>query len=213
MNKLFTMLYNHPLFKGMKENEIGDILSKLKKQRYEEEQVIYSIGEIQFSIGFILYGMVSINKIDYWGNRSIIAKLTQGEIFAEAFCFSNTEELPVNIVAHKDSEVLFIPYSQFIFFSVKYPQLMQNMLHIMATKNLYLTQKIDIISKRKTREKVLAFLSQEAQRQRTYTFSISMNRNELADFLSVDRSALSSELSKMQDEGIIQYHKNIFTLL
>lgn len=213
MNKLFTMLYSHPLFKGMKEAEIGDILGKLKKQRYEDEQIIYSIGEIQFSIGFILSGTVTINKIDYWGNRSIIAKLTQGEIFAEAFVFSNVEELPVNIVAHKDSEVLFIPYAQFVFFSVKYPQLMQNMLYILATKNHYLTKKIDVISKRKTREKVLAYLSQEAEKQRTYTFSIPLNRNELADYLSVDRSALSNELSRMQEEGIIQYHKNTFTLL
>ena len=213
MNKLFTMLYNHPLFKGMKEVEITDILSKLKRQRYKDEQIIYSIGKTQFSIGFILSGLVSINKIDYWGNRSIITKLTQGEIFAEAFSFSNIEELPVNIVAHKDSEVLFITRAQFGFFSVKYPQLMQNMLYIMATKNHYLTQKIDIISKRKTREKILAYLSQQVEMQRAYTFSIPLNRNELADFLSVDRSALSSELSKMRQEGILQYHKNTFTLL
>ncbi|MDF9824647.1 CRP-like cAMP-binding protein [Breznakia sp. PF5-3] len=213
MNKLFQMLYSHELFSGMRKIEIDDILSKLRKKDYDHETLIYAIGEKQFSIGMVLVGNVSINKIDYWGNRSIIAKLKQGEIFAEAFAFSELDELPVNIVADKNTEVLFISVEQFVFFGVKYPQLMKNMMKILAKKNLYLTKKMDVITKQRIRDKVLSYLSAQAEEHGMYTFTIPLNRNELADFLSVDRSALSNELSKMQKEGILTYHKNVFTLL
>lgn len=212
MNKAFQMVYEHSLFQNMKETEVLDIVSSLRKDTYEEETLLYAVGEHQFSMGLILSGSVTINKIDYWGNRFIIAKLSQGEMFAEAFVCSNIEELPVNIIADKQSEILVLSHEQFLMFATKYPQLMQNMLRILANKTLYLTQKMEVVTKHKIRDKVLTYLSLQAEVAGSFTFEIPLNRNELADFLSVDRSALSHELSKMQKAGILHYHKNMFTL-
>ncbi|MDH6365973.1 MULTISPECIES: Crp/Fnr family transcriptional regulator [Breznakia] len=212
MNKIFQMIYAHPLFKGLKNSEVQVILESLHRKTYDREQTVFAMGESQYAIGFILKGNVTVSKLDYWGNRSIVNVLGKGEIFCESFAFSRVEELPVNVVAHKDSDILFITGEQFIDFGVRYPQLMKNMMYILSSKNVFMSQKMDILSKRKIRDKVLAFLSMQAQQQRNYRFSIPFNRNELADYLSVDRSALSAELSKMRDEGIIDYHLSEFTI-
>ncbi|OCN04491.1 hypothetical protein A4S06_02435 [Erysipelotrichaceae bacterium MTC7] len=212
MNKVFQMIYTHPLFRGLKNPEVEDILNSLTYKIYEHETTVFSMGESQYAIGFILKGNVTISKLDYWGNRSIVNVLGKGEIFCESFAFSGVDELPVNVVAQKSTNLLFITPEQFIDFGVRYPQLMKNMMYILASKNVFMTQKMDILTKRKIREKVLAFLSMQAQQQRNYRFTIPFNRNELADYLSVDRSALSAELSKMREEGIIDYHLSEFTI-
>lgn len=212
MNKLMSTLYAHPIFEGIREEHILLILQRLRKESYQESSLVYGVGETNFSLGMVLKGSVSINKVDYWGNRSILAKLGIGELFAEAFVFARVPTLPVSILAEKDSEVLFFDWDVFLKLGSEYPELMRNMMRILAQKSLFLTKKIEVLSNHKIRDRVLSFLFIQAKEQNQLTFTIKMNRNELAAFLAVDRSALSNELAKMKREGILEYSKNTFTL-
>ena len=152
-----------------------------------------------------------------YGNRSILAKLDAGNLFGESFALAEIKTLPVSVISTTDSELLFIecqklatPCTNACSFHSK---LIQNMLGIVSKSNISLTKKIEYSSKRTTREKLLAYLSSEAQKADNNKFSIPFNRQELADYLTVDRSAMSAELSKLRNDGFINYNKNNFELL
>jgi len=219
MKKYLEILKKVNLFKGIEESNLLSLMSCLsgKLMHYEKNQTVFMSGETINSFGIVLSGQVQIVQEDYYGNRSILANIGVGNLFAESFACAQIEMLPVSVIATTESELLFIdcrkianPCATACSF---HSQLIQNLLHITAMKNISLTQKIEFISKRTTREKLIAYLSAEAQKAGSNCFCIPFSRQELADYLSVDRSAMSAELSKLRNEGILKYKKNNFELL
>ncbi|MGI5970774.1 MAG: Crp/Fnr family transcriptional regulator [Oscillospiraceae bacterium] len=219
MRKFLDVLSSVRLFEGIGEAELGQLLNCLaaKPAHYEKNEFIFMAGDMPSSFGIVLSGQVQVFQEDFFGNRSILSSLSVGDLFAESFACAEIESLPVSVVAAAESELLFIDFR-----ALSSPcgsacsfhrRLIQNLLGIIAMKNINLTQKIEFISKRTTREKLMAYLSFEAKKAGSSAFSIPFNRQELADFLSVDRSAMSAELSRMRNEGILKYRKNQFELL
>jgi len=219
MKKYFELLKTVNLFKGIEESDLLSLLSCLsaKTMRCEKGQSVFLSGESPKLFGIILSGQAQIVQYDYYGNRSIIASIEPGNLFAESFACAEIKKLPVDVIATTESEILFIDCRRLTAPCHKactfHSKLIQNMLNIIAMKNIYLTQKIEFTSKRSTREKLLAYLSAEAQKAGDNRFSIPFNRQELADYLSVERSAMSAELSKLRSNGILNFNKNQFELL
>lgn len=206
------------LFEQMQPEEIKSILPCLdaKEKVYEKEAYIFTAGKKISQIGIIVEGSVQIVQEDFWGNRMIIAKMGKTGMFGESFVCAGMEASPVSVVAHEKSRIIFINYNKIIAPCSNacnfHSQLIHNMVSILAAKNQMLMSKISHISKRSTREKLLSYLSGEAIRAGSSQFDIPFSRQELADFLSVDRSAMSNELSKLAKDGIISFHKNHFVL-
>ncbi|HOM02438.1 MAG TPA: Crp/Fnr family transcriptional regulator [Acetivibrio sp.] len=219
MKKYLEVLKKVNLFKGIDESDLLSLLTCLSNRlsHYEKNETVFMSGETIDSFGIVLSGEVQIVQEDYYGNRSILAQIGVGHLFAESFAFAQIKELPVSVITTTESDLLFIDYRKLAHPCATacgfHSQLIQNMLHITAMKNIALTQKIEFMSKRTTREKLLAYLSAEAKKAKSNFFSIPFNRQELADYLSVDRSAMSAELSKLRNEGVLKYKKNQFELL
>jgi len=218
MENYMDILSNCPLFWGINKTDLSSLLSCLsaRKAVFLKDEYIFSADTTTKSVGIVLSGSLNIIKEDYWGNRAIFAKIHPGEMFGEAFAFSNIQKLPVSVVTSEKSEVIFVDFQKITSICSKscsfHAQLIQNILKIIAQKNIMLTQKLEHIVKRTTKEKLLSYLSEQATKFGTNSFSIPFNRQELADYLSVDRSAMSNELCKLRDEGIIKFSKNHFTL-
>lgn len=159
---------------------------------------------------------VQVVKLDYLGNRNILTELSTSEIFAETLACVGVKSSPVSVLSVTASEILFIDYSKIITACtsacVFHAKLIENMLRLIAAKNLLLNQKIELISKRTTREKLLTYFAFQAEKAGNKSFTIPFTRAETADFLCVDRSAMSRELCKLRDEGLLQFSKNSFTL-
>ena len=168
-------------------------------------------------MGIVLSGKVHIVREDYYGNRNIVAIVSPGEMFGEVFACAGTDLMPVSVFAEEISEIMFIDLRSITATCGQgcesHDVISRNLLRIVSEKNLILNRKIDFLSKRSTREKLLSYLSAQAKRTRSAEFSIPFNRQELADFLCVDRSAMSAELSKMSRDGLIRYEKSRFRLL
>ncbi len=219
MEKYLKILADGPLFAGIAPNELASLLGCLNavQKRYVKNSHIFMAGDKVAAIGLMLSGRAHILQDDFWGNRSIIAQLTAGDLFAEAFCCAGVSKMPVSVMAAEDADILLIDYSKIITPCSAvcdfHKQLISNMLGIVARKNVMLTQKIEHATRRRTREKLLSYLSSRALTNGTDTFKIPFNRQELADYLAVERSAMCAELSKMRDEGLLDFKKNSFTLL
>ena len=168
-------------------------------------------------VGMVLDGSVLVFSDDFWGNRTILAHVERGGLFGEAFSFARVESLPVSVTAAEKTEVLFINCERIITVCPSacefHNRLVRNMLKILAEKNMTLTQKIGHMGKRTTREKILSYLSEQAKKAGGESFTIPLNRQEMADYLAVDRSAMSKELGRLKEEGQISFHKNQFQLL
>mgnify|MGYP000850611680 CR=1 FL=1 len=219
MKKYLNVMKTVDLFRNIEEVELLPLLSCLSANmaHFEKGETIFLSGEKIKQFGIVLSGQVQIVQDDYYGNRSILAEVNQGNLFGESFVYSEIKMLPVSVISSTESELLFIdcrklaaPCSKACDF---HSRLIQNMLNIISKKNVFLTQKIEFLSKRTTREKLLAYLSAEAKKAGSNRFCISFNRQELADYLFVERSAMSAELSKLRDDGILKYHKNQFELM
>ncbi|MHB1483905.1 MAG: Crp/Fnr family transcriptional regulator [Saccharofermentanales bacterium] len=207
------------LFKGIDEADIQPLLSCLsaKTEHYKKNEIVFMAGERIVRFGIVLSGQIQVVQEDYFGNRSILANLDPGDQFGESFACTEMNILPVSVLTIIDSEVLFIDCRKLASPCAKacsyHSKLIQNMLSIVSMKNILLTQKIELTSKRTTREKLLAYLSIEAQKSKSSRFKIPFNRQELADYLSVDRSAMSFALCKLRDEGVLKFNKNKFEIL
>ena len=172
-------------------------------------------GDAVNFVGMILSGSVQIIKEDPDGRVAILTELSISDIFGEVFACAGISHSPVTIQASEDSEILFIDYNKIITSCSSacpfHARLIENMLKLIAVKNLLLNQKIEILSKRTTKEKLLCYF--DLQRGAARKFNIPFNREELARYLCVDRSAMSNELCKMRDEGLIRFIKNTFEIL
>ena len=219
MKKYLNVLKATELFRGIEEADFERLLSCLGARTvcYEKGRSIFSGGERIREFGVVLAGQVQVIQDDYYGNRSILASVGPGNLFGESFACAGVEALPVGVVASEKCEVLLVDCGRLTAPCAKacgfHGRMIQNMLRIVSMKNIALTQKIEFTSKRATREKLLAYLSAEARRAGGSRFAVPFNRQELADYLSVERSAMSAELSKLRDQGVLKYRKNEFELL
>lgn len=218
MEKYLPILKKSYLFMGMTDTEIINILKCLSsyKKSYIKNSFISRIGDILLDMGMVIYGSIHLIKEDYWGNRTIIAKIENGQVFGETYACLESEPLNVSIIAAENTEILFMNIKRILTICTSacnfHSRLISNLLKVIASKNLDLTNKVEHISKRTTREKLLSYLSQQAQKNKSNSFEIPFNRQQLADYLSVDRSAMSNELCKMRDQGILQFNRNKFKL-
>ena len=218
MEKYLELLNNVPLFEDIERHEIKSLLSCLsaKVESFKTKEAVFFAGNNAEYVGTVLSGKVQIIKEDFYGNRNIIAFAEKGQLFGEAFACADLKILPISVFCVEDSEIMLIDYRKIISTCSKncifHSKLIFNMLRIIANKNVMLSQKMEFVSKRSTKEKLLAYLSSEAKKAGSNSFSISLNRQELADYLYVDRSAMSAELCKMRDSGVLEFNKNKFTL-
>ena len=218
MKQYLKLLKNTKLFSGITETEIEAMLSCLSatKRSYQKGECIFRKGELVSHVALLLEGCVHIQKEDYWGNSSILNEITEGEIFGEVYACLRNDEILNNAVAVRPSVVLFLDINRVLTMCPSacrfHGQLIRNLLSVLAAKNKVLAQKLEHMSQRTTREKLLSYLSEQSLKAGRPTFDIPFNRQQLADFLSVDRSAMSNELCKMRDEGILQFDRNHFTL-
>ncbi len=168
-------------------------------------------------IGIILSGTVDMVKEDLWGNRTMLLRMKENEVFGETFACGVDRSSSVTFVASQAAEILFMPFHRIMRSCTMscefHHRLSGNMVGIMANKNRELMRKVEVVTKRTTREKLLAYLSIQGQLQGSSTFEIPLSRVELAEYLCVDRSAMTRELMKMQQDGLVEYEKNRFTLL
>jgi CRP-like cAMP-binding protein len=207
-----------PLFEGIEPGELDALLNCLgaKRKNIERGEFVYRAGDAAHSVGVLLSGSVHVVQEDYWGNRSIVAHIEPGGLFAEAFASAQVTSLPVSVLAAENCAVLLIGYSRIITSCSNacgfHARLVRNMMGILARNNVRLTRKIEHVTQRSTREKVLSFLSEQAIAAGP-EFDIPFNRQELADYLAVERSALSAELSRMSKAGLIRFNRNHFELL
>jgi len=217
VKKIFEVIKDNPLFDGIAFSDFEKMLDCLsaKTISYKKDDVILLTGDSVRQPGLVLSGSLKIIKEDINGNISIITEVGPSEIFAEVFACAGVSHSPVTILAVEDCNILFLDFNKVTTVCSSackfHSTLIQNMLKLIAAKTLMLNQKIDILSKRSTREKLLCYF--DYQRGAAKKFSVPFNREELASYLCVDRSAMSNELSKMQNEGLIRYKKNLFEVL
>ena len=219
MEKYLPLLKNSNMFRGVSEDEIKSMLSCLdaKVVSYKKGAYLLHSGEIIHTIGFVISGMVLIQKEDYWGNCTILQEIAPGFIYAEAYACLPDMPADVYVTAAMDTTIMEFNVKKM--FSVCssactfHNRLIQNLMSTMALKTVRLTKKIEIVTKKTIRDRLLSYLSNESIRNQKDDFVIPFNREQLADYLSVDRSALSNEISKLQKEGILKSSKNHFTLL
>lgn len=207
------------MFAGVGEDEISAMLSCLdaKLKTYKKGEYVLRQGERLGDIIVLVGGNLHIQKDDYWGNRSILGQIAVGEMFGEAYVAPESGGLLNDVVAIEDSAVIFFDVKRILttcssacrFHAI----VVQNMFFAISEKNRKLVQKLGHMSKRSTREKLISYLSEEAKKHKSAIFTIPFNRQQLANFLSVDRSAMSNELCKMRDDGLIEFDKNSFKLL
>ena len=204
------------LFRGIKEEEIETLLQCLKavKKEYKKGEIILSEGEPTEFIGVVLKGMALIESSDIWGNNSILGSAGRGAVFAEAYACIPGEPLLISVTAAEDTVVLFLHVSKVLTTCtsacVFHAKLVRNLLTVSANKNLQLSRRILHTGSKSIRGRLLSYFSECAKKAGQYSFQIPYSRQQLADYLGVDRSALCNELSKMQKDGLIQYEKNNF---
>ena len=219
MKKYIPILKRTKLFAGVTDEEIGVMLSCLdaRLHTYKKGEYVLRQGEHLNCITVLVDGELHIQRDDYWGNRAIINRIAVGEMFGEAYIAPESGALLNGVVAVEDSAVIFFDVRRIITVCSSacrfHSMVVQNLFFAISEKNRTLVQKLGHISKRTTREKLISYLSEEAKRQNQSSFTIPFNRQQLADFLSVDRSAMSNELCKMRNEGLIEFEKNQFRLL
>ncbi len=213
-----SVLKKSPLFSGITPEEIQTMLTCLSavEKKYAKGTLIFRQGEAVNRMGLVLSGYIHILKEDFWGNRTILSDITPSQMFAESFACTHTQNITVSVLAVEPTTVLFIDIGQILNTCtpscVFHSRIIRNLLSILAGKNIMLTGKIEHITKRTTREKLLSYLSAESMKVGSSSFQIPFNRQQLAEYLAVDRSAMSMELSKLQQEGFLTYQKNSFHL-
>ena len=218
MKNYIHILKRTKLFAGVGDDEISAMLSCLgaRLYNYKKGEYVLRQGEHLSDIIVLVEGNLHIQKDDYWGNRSILGQVDVGEMFGEAYVAPESGALLNDVVATENSTVIFFDVRKIITTCSSgcrfHHMIVQNMFFAISDKNRKLVQKLGHMSKRTTREKLISYLSEESKKQNSSNFTIPFNRQQLADFLSVDRSAMSNELCKMRDEGLIEFDKNYFKL-
>ena len=208
-----------PLFDGISEQERGAMLGCIGYHigTFKKGGIVALEGENLRHIGIVLSGSVDMVKEDLWGHKTMLLRIRKDEIFGETFACGDDNRSVVTFVVPEDTEVLFIPFHRMMHTCTNacafHQKLVENMVRIIANKNRDLMRKVEIVTKKSLREKILTYLSIQSQAQNSRYFQISLSRQELAAYLSADRTALARELSNMKVEGLIDFDKNMFRIL
>ena len=198
-----------PLFRGVPAEELPALLARASARTcaFQKGELLLRRGDVTRRLGVVLEGSVHIIREDFWGNRSIVGLAGPGEVFAESYALAG-EPLEVSVLAAAPGAALFLEAD-----GLTDARLTANLLHLLARKNLMLTRKMRHMARRTTRDKLLSYLSAQALAAGSSEFDIPMDRQQLADYLAVDRSAMSAALGKLRDEGVLTFRKNHFRLL
>lgn len=219
MEEYFDLLSASPLFTGIMHEELGSMLHCLgaKVTEIPKGEPVFLEGDPAGFIGVVLEGNVQIVQEDYFGNRSIIHHSIPGDIFAEAFSFTGQDAMPVSGYAVKNSRVMILACRRMMTVCSNacgfHNQLVKNLLQLVSRNNLMLNEKIRYMSRKTTREKLLAYLSDQAKKSGSAEFTIPFDRQSLADYLGVERSAMSAEISKLRKDGLIEATGSRFRIL
>ena len=218
MKDFLPVIRSSQLFSGISESELTAMLSCLRaeKKDFPKEAFVLRAGDTAESIGLVLTGSVLVIQEDIWGNRNILSKARPGQSFAAAFAFAPGSVLDVSVIAETPVTVLFLNVKRVLNVCpsacAHHSRIIRNLLGELAEKNLRFSEKLTHMGQRTTRAKLMSYFSAEAQRLGKYEFDIPFSRQQLADYLAVERSGLSIELGKMRDEGLLDFHKNHFVL-
>ncbi len=219
MREFIPILQDCPLFDGVKPEDLSGILGCLGARvvAIRKGQPAFREGDTAVFIGIVLTGSVQLVREDYYGNRSIVTRIGPAQLFGEAYAFSGAAALPVSVVPDADGHILLIDSRRIAVRCANacdfHNRVIYNLLRLVANKNLILHQKIDVSSKRTTREKLMTYLLMQAKLHDSTSFTIPYDRQALADYLEVDRSGLSAEISKLRKERVLESEKNWFRLL
>lgn len=219
MKKYLEILQKCILFDGISDDDLAAMLGCLgaKVKNYTKNQTILTEGQEATHMGIVLSGAVQIVSMDYYGNRNIVTEIRPSQIFGESFVCAGVKSVPISVVNCEDSKIMLMEGTRIMRSCCNacefHNRLIYNLMKILADKNLIFHRKLEIISKRTTREKLMTYLLWQAKCHNSDTFIIPYDRQELADFLQVDRSGLSAEISKLRNEGIIECMRSHFTLL
>ena len=217
MKKIFEIAKNNLLFNDIGYSDFCSMYTCLNCsiKSFEKKEIIFLAGNPIDMVGIVLIGSVQILKEDSAGDTVMLSEIVPGQMFGETFACAGISHSPVMVIANENSEILFVNFKKIVSMcknSCLYHQkLIENMLKVIALKNLYLNQKIEILSKKTIRDKLLCFF--EFERKGSKKFTINFSREDLAIYIASDRSAMCAELSRMQKDGVIKYSKNIFEII
>lgn len=218
MKKYFDVIAASPLFSGIDKKDLQPMLACLSAQKktYAKGEFLFTGGTVLPAVGMVLCGTVHIVKEDFWGHRALLGHAAEGELFGEAYAAA-AQPLTVSIQAAQDTQVLFMDIYKILTVCSAgctfHTRLVHNFLAVLAQKNLMLNSKLQHMAQRTTREKLLSYLSAQSLHSASAAFTIPYNRQQLADYLCVERSAMSAALCALRDEGLLTFRKNAFQLL
>lgn len=211
-------LVGAPIFQGISEKDIKTILQCLSpiEKKYIKEEILFTPGSILPGIGLVLDGNLLLLKEDYWGNRRILARVSDGDLLGESFVCPSPLPIGITIQADSSGRLLFLNVQKLLTACPSvcpfHSRVIKNLLSILAEKNRLLNKKLDCTAPRKIRDRLAAYFSQQVQESGSTQFQIPFTRQQLADYLYVDRSAMTTELYKMQEDGLITFQKNTFSI-
>ena len=218
MRDFLSVIRSAQLFSGISEEELTAILSCLsvEKKDFPKGAFLLRAGDMSDAIGLVLSGTVLMIQEDIWGNRNILSKAGAGQTFAAVYACAPGSRLNVDVIAETPVTAMFLNVKRVLNVCpsacAHHSRIIRNLLSELAEKNLRFSEKLTHMGQRTTRSKIMSYLSAEAQRLGTYEFDIPFSRQQLADYLGVERSGLSLELGKMKKDGLLDYHKNHFIL-
>ncbi len=218
MEKYFELLLKTPLFSGIDRGDLSSLLQCLQAKilHFEKGTPVFLEGEEAGFIGLVLEGAVQIVRDDYYGTRSVLSHAEPGELFTETYACSQISYMPVSGYALKPCKIMLLSCRKMLTVCSNacrfHNQLVKNLLQVVAEKNVELSQKIQFMSQKTTREKLMAYLTEQAKRWGNPEFTIPFDRQALADYLGVERSAMSAELGKLSRDGILTTQGSHFIL-
>lgn len=218
MEKYFDLLMENSLFSGISREELGSLLSCLsaKTVTFQKGAPVFLEGDRAGFIGFVLDGAVQIVHDDFYGNRSLLTVAEKGELFGESYACANVDAMPVSGYAVQETKLMWLECKKMLTVCSNachfHTALVKNLLQVVAQKNLLLGRKIQFMSQKTTQEKLMAYLLDQAKQKGNPEFSIPLSRQALADYLGVERSAMSAELSKLRHAGILESKGSSFRL-
>lgn len=219
MEQYFEILERCPLFEGIGKEELLSVLKclEVRTEKYKSGEPVFLQGDAVRKLGVVLEGSIQIVRDDYYGNRSIVTTVSPPQIFAETFAFAGVSSVPLSAWANSDSAVMMINPEKIICSCSKacgfHSRIISNLVRVMASKNLEINKKLEITSQRTTRDKLMTYLFLTSREKGAKSFTVPFDRQELADYLEVDRSGLSAEIGKLKREGVLLCRRSEFTLL